>query len=348
MIARATDDQNGAAPAAWPHGMALRKRNAAPPTEFRQRHAARSLVPADQSAPRLRAIAVFMLITHILCPTDFSEAAANALEHAVAIAGCYKARLTVLHVGMAAATESDVARLHRETAAAAELTEAAGGVLDVVVADGDPAQTIVSEAQQQPADLLVMGTHGLGGFQRFILGSVTEKVLRKAATPVLTVPPLAGGTAHLPFQKMLCGIDFSPCSLSALQYARSLARESRAALIVVHSLEWPWEEPPAPAFDELPPAEATALQTYRRTRELQATERLVTLASTGAGAECRVACRVVHGKAYAAVLRVAEEEHADLIVLGVGGRTGTDRAVFGSTTNQVVRQATCPVLTIRR
>ena len=291
---------------------------------------------------------MFMRITHIMCPTDYSEAAADALEHAVAVAGCYKARVTVLHVGAAPPAQSEMARLRKETAAAREMAEAAGASLEIAVADGDPAKVIVHEAQLRAADLLVLGTHGLGGFQRFILGSVTEKVLRKAATPVLTVPPRAGGRAHLPFQRVLCGVDFSACSLSALEYARSLAQESRASLIVVHALEWPWEEPPAPAFDELPQAEAAALEAYRRTRELQANARLETLARTGAGAEHRIVCRVVHGKAHATMLRLAEEEHCDLIVLGVGGRNDADRAVFGSTTNQVVRQATCPVLTIRR
>ena len=287
-----------------------------------------------------------MRITHILCPTDYSEAAANALEHAVAIARWYTARITVLHVGIGPAAESEIDHLHREAAAAREVIEAAGAALDVVVAEGNPAQVIVDEAQQRRADLLVMGTHGISGFKRFILGSVTERVLRTATKPVLTIPPRAGGRAHLPVQRMVCGIDFSTCSLAALEYARSLARESRASLIVVHSLEWPWEEPPAPAFDELPSVEAAALQAYRRGRERQASERLAAMAP--AGAECQVVCRVVHGKPYAAVLQVAEQEHADLIVLGVGGRSGADRAVFGSTTNQIVRQATCPVLTIRR
>jgi nucleotide-binding universal stress UspA family protein len=286
-----------------------------------------------------------MRITKILCPTDYSEAAANALEYAVAVAGWYKAQLTVLHVGTGPSAQSGMTRLQRETAAISEVAAAVGAALDVAVVDGDPARAIVHEAQQRSADLLVMGTHGIGGFQRLILGSVTEKVLRSAATPVLTIPPRAGGKAHLPFQRMLCGIDFSACSLSALEYAQSLARQARASLILVHSLEWPWEEPPAPPFEEFPPAQAAALQAYRRTRELQANERLAALAR--AGAECGLTCRVVHGKAYAAVLRVAAEEHADLIVLGVGGRSAVDRTVFGSTANQVVRQATCPVLTIR-
>jgi nucleotide-binding universal stress UspA family protein len=291
---------------------------------------------------------LFMRITHILCPTDGSEAAASALDYAVAIGGWYKGRLTVLHVTEAAATPADIAKVERETAAARELAAAAGATVEVIVTDGDPARAIVREAARQPADLVVIGTHGRGGFQRLILGSVTEKVLRSATAPVLTIPPGAGGKTHLPVRRVVCGIDFSACSLAALEYARSLARESQASLILVHAIEWPWEEPPAPTFDELPRAEAAALRTYRRTRELQATARLSAVAPLRTGGECPAVCRVVHGKAYAGVLRVVEEEHADLIVLGVGGRSGADRLVFGSTTNQIVRQAACPVLTVRR
>jgi nucleotide-binding universal stress UspA family protein len=212
--------------------------------------------------------------------------------------------------------------------------------MDVALVQGDPARSILSEAERLPADLLVMGTHGTSGFKRFILGSVTEKVLRQAIAPVLTVPPSAGTLARLPFRRVLCGIDFSACSLSALEYARSLAGESGASLIVVHALEWPWDEPPGPSFDELPVAEAAALRAYRCRREREASSRLAALSPSGAQ------CRIVHGKAYAAMLRVAAEERADLIVLGVGGRSGADRALFGSTTNHVVRQAACPVLTI--
>ena len=58
--------------------------------------------------------------------------------------------------------------------------------------------------------------------------------------------------------------------------------------------------------------------------------------------------RLRHGKSYVEILRVASEQRADLIVMGVHGRNGLDMALFGSTTNQVVRQATCPVLTLRQ
>ena len=283
---------------------------------------------------------LFMRFTHILCPTDYSEPAAAALERAIAIAGWYKARVTVLHVCSGPPAESDRARLAQE--AATGRAARAAVPLEVALADGDPARSILSEAERLQADLLVMGTHGASGFKRFILGSVTEKVLRQAAAPLLTVPPAAGPNANPPFRRVLCGVDFSTCSLVALEYAHSLARESGASLIVLHALEWPWEEPPAPSFDELPAAEAGALRAYRCRREQEASRRLASLLQDEAE------YRVVHGKAYAAVLRAAAEERADLIVLGVGARSDTDRALFGSTTNQVVRRASCPVLTIHR
>jgi nucleotide-binding universal stress UspA family protein len=283
-----------------------------------------------------------MRLTHILCPTDYSQPAASALDHAIAVAGWYQARVTVLHVCAGPPGDSDRAQLLREVAAASDPVRVSTPV-DVALADGDPARSIVREAERLPADLVVMGTHGTGGFKRLILGSVTEKVLRQAPVPVLTVPPTASTTnANLPFRRVLCGVDFSACSVSALDYAGSLAVESGAGLIAVHVLEWPWDEPPAPSFDELPAAEAAALRAYRCRREQEARRRLAALAPPNAE------CRIVHGKAYAAVLRAADEERADLIVLGVGGRSGADRALFGSTTNQIVRRAACPVLTVHR
>jgi nucleotide-binding universal stress UspA family protein len=85
--------------------------------------------------------------------------------------------------------------------------------------------------------LIVMGTHGTSGFQHLVLGSVTERVLRKAACPVLTVPPRAHATSRIPFSRLLCAIDFSESSLVALQFALSLAEESDARLTMLHVLE---------------------------------------------------------------------------------------------------------------
>lgn len=320
--------------------------------------------PSLKPAVKRRWVAL-MNIKHILCPVDLSEASNHAIDQAVSIAGWYEARLTGFYVctpmmmsvpslavpGYPADALSDEAP---RRLAAAEMSNAfqgavaAGVKVDVLVQTGQPATQILECAERLPADLIVMGTHGAGGFQHLLLGSVTEKVLRRASCPVLTVPPRAHVTSRLPFKHLLCAVDFSESSLNALQFAFSLAQESDAALTILHTLEWPWEEPPAPAFDQLPVEQAFSLAMYRRDREKQAAEQLEMLIPAAVRDWCIPKTRLEHGKPYAAILRVAKEESTDLIIIGVRGRHALDLMMFGSTTNHVVRSATCPVLTHRR
>jgi nucleotide-binding universal stress UspA family protein len=194
------------------------------------------------------------------------------------------------------------------------------------------------------ADIIVMGTHGAGGFEHLLIGSVAEKVLRKAPCAVLTVPPRAHSTSQLPFQRLLCAVDFSEASLAAARFACATGKETGAALTLVHVVEWPWHEPPSPGPQDMPPQQAAALAEYRRYVQSTATTRLAAL---GRDYDCVSQPLVVHGKSYVELLRVAEEQRADLIVLGVHGRNPLDMMLLGSTTNHVVRRATCPVLTVR-
>ena len=96
----------------------------------------------------------------------------------------------------------------------------------------------------------------------------------------------------------------------------------------------------------MPAEQSAALQEFRRYLDQRATKRLEGLVPAAMAGRCDV--RVLNGKSYVELLRVAADEHADLIVLGVHGRTVVDLALFGSTTTHAVRQATCPVLTLRR
>jgi nucleotide-binding universal stress UspA family protein len=301
-----------------------------------------------------------MNITRILCPTDFSEASAHAVDLAALIAGWYKARIAALHVVSAAAVlpefslspsgsldERALSALHSATAGRFTQATGAGIAVDVLVDVGSPARRILDRAAELPADVIVMGTHGTSGFQHLMLGSVTERVLRNAACPVLTVPPRAHATSDLPFSQLLCAIDFSESSMAALQFASSLARESDATLTMLHVLEWPWEEPPAPRLEELPAEQGAALAEYRRYRERMALKRLEDLASK-TGLSKRPVVRLRNGKPHVQILDVAHEESSDLLVIGVHGRNPLDMMVFGSTANQIVRAAPCPVLTLRR
>lgn len=301
-----------------------------------------------------------MNIARILCPTDFSDASAHAIDLAAVIAGWYKARIAALHVvsvavvlpefSLSSGGSVDEAALSAlRSATAGRFTEASGaGVgVDVFLEVGSPAACILDKAAVLPADLIVMGTHGTSGFQHLMLGSVTERVLPKAVCPVLTVPPRAHATSRIPFGRLLCAIDFSESSMAALQFALSLAEESDARLTMLHVLEWPWDEPPSPKLEELPAAQGAALAEYRRYREKMALMRLEELAAATRLSQSP-AVRLRHGKSYVQILDVANDDGSDLIVIGVHGRNPFDMMVFGSTTNHLVRRAACPVLTLRR
>jgi nucleotide-binding universal stress UspA family protein len=292
-------------------------------------------------------------IKRILCPTDFSDNARHALDHAVTLAGWYGAEIMVLHLmpatlptgayvqypGRLAHEVADRARSAEEAHRFAESARTAGVRVKVEVEQGGVVQHIVGYAELLPADLIVMGTHGRSGFERFMLGSVTEKVLREARCPVLTVPPPAAGAAGRPFFKtILCAIDFSPAARTGMQQAVSLAREADARLILLHVVEWLPEEP----FDRTP-----TWQVELEVVKPKAEARLRAAVSEADREACRVEELVVTGRPWREILRVATEQAAELIVLGIQGRGAIDLALFGSTANHVVRHAGCAVLTVR-
>jgi nucleotide-binding universal stress UspA family protein len=209
---------------------------------------------------------------------------------------------------------------------------------------GSPVRDILDEAKTNRSDLIVMGTHGLGGFDRWMLGSVAEKVLRKASCPVLTVPPPVhepAGDALFILKRILCPLDFSEASLKALERALSLAKEADAELLLMHVIEGlpdarEWQAPDNPSVVE-----------YLRSSENDARERLRAVVPADATSWCRPQQILATGKPYAEILKVARERDVHLIVMGVHGRNVIDRLFFGSTTQHVVRAATCPVFTIR-
>ena len=294
---------------------------------------------------------------HILCPIDLGESSVGPLAYAAVFAGRHKARLTVLHVvptfdpiQVRSGRLGDPVRIVRPVSREEVLDElrramdAAGATtLDSTLAAeaGDMVTTIVDQAVGIPADLLVMGTHGRSGFERLLLGSVTEQVLRKAPCPILTVPPHAPATApaEVAFKQILCPMDFSPSALQALGVALDLARQANGAVTVLHVIEWlAEEEPRAHAHFNVPE--------YRRHLIEDAHERMQALLAEEARPRCEIKDVVVIGRAYREILRIAAAKETDLIVMGVQGRGGVGLTLFGSTTQQVVRAATCPVLTV--
>jgi len=271
----------------------------------------------------------------VLCPVDLSAVSEGALRHAAALAEWYDATLTVLFVR----TGDRVTLTERHLAAFVDAALGAHAA-QLRVTDGDVVFEIVRSATALPVDLVVMGTHGVSGFKQLLLGSVTERVLREAPSPVLTVPPRVARQSPdaVSLATVVCAVDFSASSVRALAYAVSIARKAGGRLVLLHSLEWFDEEVAAPSQG----GNTKGLPTS----EEDARHRLEELLTADARA-CDPELVVGPGSPAAEILRVVRESDAGLIVLGVHGRNALDRAIFGSTSQRVVRESPCAVLTVR-
>lgn len=292
----------------------------------------------------------------ILCPVDFSDSSIRALAHAEALARWYEAQLTVLHVvptfepiqvqaelGVPVQIvnpmpREEVVRQMRPFLERAGVSSEA----QLIAEAGDPRTTIVDQALTTRADLIVIGTHGRRGFTRLLLGSVAETVLHAAPCPVMTVSPHTEAAASdvVTFKRILCPIDFSPSALLALGFALDLARQAGGLVTLLHVVEWlAEEEPRTSAHFNVPEVRGYMVDDAR--------QRLRSLVAEESRVWCEIDDVIVSGRAHREILRAAEARAADLIVMGSQGRGGVGLALFGSTTQQVVRSAACPVLTVR-
>ncbi len=301
-------------------------------------------------------------IQRILCPTDFTEFSRRALRHAIALARWKECELVVLHVlepaiaihaargGAAVADPRHLdERRRRIVQAMGDFTapaSAAGIQIRTVVEEGAEVEEILRQVRALGADLLVMGTHGRGGFERMLLGSVTDTVLRNALCPVLVVPSIhlepgedvAAVNAQGPYAHIVCPIDFSECSRAASRAALDLAATSAARLTLLHALETP--------HDEAAPAANGPATAAHRDLTADPVQRMADALHEAAAAGVQADSVVMRGKAAAGIVSVAEDLLAELIVMGVRGHASTDRSLFGSTAQHVTRAALCPILTI--
>lgn len=291
-------------------------------------------------------------ITSILCPVDFSEFSVNAYEYAQSIASHYNAKLVlqyVMYMWLEPLGDWDVypdsfheeERRKRHDKAEHQLQKFATRhsrtpvIPQLIVQDGPPTDLIFAQAEAQAADLIVIGTHGYMGIDQMMLGSVTNRVLRKARCPVLAVRKPAlhlASSRHDPepvsLRKMLLCMDFSDHAHHALKYARSLAKEYDAELTLLHVME------------DIP--ESTDLECA--TGKIM--ERLQEFIPQESVAGCSVKAAVRLGKPYQQIVQFALEGQMDLVIMGVRGRDSIDSAIFGSTAYRVTQLGPCAVLAI--
>ena len=227
-----------------------------------------------------------------------------------------------------------------EAAAArvAEITGRTEGEFELIVDDGTPQALILNRAEEWLADLVIVGSHGQTSAADALLGSVTDSVIRHAHCPVLIVR-LGKRTGRI-----VVGTDFSDPVLPALRAAGDEAERTGAELIVVHSLDmvWSFAAYPALAFGGAP-FNISAEQI--KELELVATQRLEeSLKQLNVSGDTLVTI----GPAGRALIDIASERKADLIVVGTVGRTGLRRALLGSVAETVAKGAPCSVLIVRQ
>ncbi|MGO8793445.1 MAG: universal stress protein [Candidatus Sulfotelmatobacter sp.] len=290
----------------------------------------------------------------ILCPVDFSEFSSIAYRYALSVAEHYQAKLVVQHIvelwrhpsagfAASAALYDEFCQSLRESGSEhlqefVENYAREGTQPELVVQHGMAPDSILSLAEARKADVIVMGTHGRRGYDRLMLGSVTDRVMRSASCPVLAVrnPPRDlvaaddkdGHHVHSLRQILFC-TDFSVNSESALNYAISATEEYRAELTLLHVLE----EVPSSAKMEKTIAAAT--------------EQLDKLIPPKVRKTLKFKTAVLIGKPYRQIIQYAVEGQIDMVAMGVRGRGALDRAVFGSTTYRVMQLGPCPVLAVR-
>ena len=292
-----------------------------------------------------------MMIKRILCAIDRSPSSLQAFSYALALARWQNARLNLLEVieeapppGVSRAPTSDGlsnetrTTLERDLRRVLTARRASDVKVEISLRNGNVVQEILAQAKTSRADLVVIGSHGRGGVQRLVLGSVAEKVLRLATCPVLTVRTgvRLARRRRSPFETILCPTDFSAAANRAVAYAKRLAQEADARLIVMTAVEWPFGEA----------VMSGAVAELRNSIESDASEALTRLLPRSANGP-RTETIVALGKAGDAILKVARGRSADLIVMGVSGRGALDVALLGSTAHHVIREGTWPVLTVR-
>ncbi|WP_436348790.1 universal stress protein [Natronorubrum sp. FCH18a] len=275
----------------------------------------------------------------ILVPVDGSDSATAALDHALEIAGDHDATVTLLYV--ADTNEPSQTRIGTDVVDVLEsegeevVSDARKRAVDrdvpatTDVVQGASHDAIVDYAERKDVDLVVVGTHGRDGLERYVIGSVAERVVNTAPMPVLTVRATDDALTY-PYESVLVPTDGSDHAAVALQLGAEVATRNDATLNLLSVLE-----------DQL-----LGSLTDGTDRESRAVDLLADAESMAADMDVvDIVTNVETGSIPREITSYADREGIDLIVMGTHGRTGLDERLLGSITERVLRTASVPVLT---
>jgi nucleotide-binding universal stress UspA family protein len=286
-----------------------------------------------------------LALRKILFPVDFSERGRAVAGQVAAMARHFSAQVTLMNVvqtrplwygdpaGPPYQVWIDPAELikdSQDTLNSFLTTELEGVKTERVVVEGDAAEAITQYAHKEGIDLIMMPTHGYGPFRRLLLGSVAAKVLHDADCPVWTDVHEPSTVARPECRTIMCAVDLSEESLSAIRWASNLAAAYQAELYLVHAI---------------PAAESATWPDDSRFRAflIDTAREYIGELQKKAGTTAKVC--IEGGKIAATVRDAALHHNADMIVMGQGSMHS---ALGGLRTNSyaIIREAPCPVVRI--
>ncbi|ELZ65706.1 UspA domain-containing protein [Haloferax prahovense DSM 18310] len=294
------------------------------------------------------------MFDRLLFPTDGSDGADAVLDHVVDIAAAHDATLHLLHVappeperrpnlrdeGESEGDEPDERRRtdgERFVSDAAARASQSDAAVVTSIERGEPYRVITEYAAEQDSDLVAMPTHGRTGLSRLLLGSTTERVVRRSDVPVLTVRPDAATDLAYPYADVLTPTDGSACATAAVTFGSEVAAATDAALhavSVVNVAAFGADIRGPLLIDEL---EERASDAVEQAGDVAAAAGVETVRES-VGRDVSIH----HG-----ILAYIDEHDVDIVVMGTHGHTGFDRYMLGSVAEKLVRTSPVPVVTVR-
>jgi nucleotide-binding universal stress UspA family protein len=293
-----------------------------------------------------------MQLKNIICATDFSDLANSAVSCSVSLAKEFNAKLYLCHViDLSSATlygdatfAFETQLIHMEEYAQERLRH----IMDKyqvewepLVTTGNAADEVARLAEEKNVDMAITATRGHSGLKRVVLGSVTERLMRTLPCPLLAVHGQGGypDGNEIRFKRILIGCDFSSDSNLAFQYGLSFAQEYEAEVHLVHVLE-------PPVYKDWPKAE-DAKEIVRKGLLEQLTAKLEAMVPTEALNWCKPKTVLLSGQPHVELIKYADAQGIDLIVLGVTGHGLVESFFVGSTTERIMRRSPCAILSVR-
>ena len=283
----------------------------------------------------------------LLLATESSEFSEGAIREAIRLAKRCGSKLTALSViesnpEFGSEAPAILEKIEKETLAHLDGVKARAKqeavACETVTYEGeDSYKYIVEEAVKQKSTMIIMGRHGKKSFRRLVMGSTTSWTIGHAPCSVLVVPR----AAQVDFKSIVVATDGSKYSAAAASEAIGIAKRNNAKLTVLAVV---------PADIAMPTdIDFAALQRDKLAdQDMQMAEKnakAVKEAAQKAGVDAQAF--VMSGKPADAIIEIAKDKSADLIVVGSHGRTGLDRLLMGSVTERVIVMSSCAVLAVK-